>query len=789
MKNIVEIVYSLVDNVSGKAKSVQNALKGIESQSDNTAKKTSTLNKTIKEFDDGVGTASLMIGGLTYMMGRLGLSVFDASTKFEDQSVALRTLTGSAVKANMIMKDVIKTAETTPFEATELLNYVIQLKNANVAQLDLIPTMRMLGDIASGVGKDKLPQIVLAYTQILAEGRLVGNNLMQLTNATVPIMNELATNLGIPVSAIFKLKEQGKITSDMVTESFRRMTSEGGQFFNAMDSASQTTTGRFSTLSDVITQLKVQMGTGLLPAVKDVTGWLIKIAEKFNQLPMPIKLGVAMFLTFTTVVTAFGGAIMALVPLIGGVRIALTLLASSTVVGLALTGLVLAITYWKELRSTISSLVIPIQEFYVGFLRALSGISKKFDEMLNTMTLGLSRKVGEMIGQVEIFGKYIAKILGKPFGVNFNFESKSTSPTDIVDAELNRQEKILAILKKYAKEKKGIKNDELANEAEMAKIIADLEAEQLRVRQQQAEQKKAMEDITTEEERKKRDADAKKKNKELEDEQAKKEAIANRQMELMNLEYEQKEIRRGTDQIRGQTVYEQAIAWLDGLFNKRRELDALTIEDRIAHEESLLEIANLSVEKRQEIEDRIKVMRANRDQQEMQAKKASLDIMTDVVRRAGENEITVGEAVAEGVFGVKKKQLIAESDALAARLIQDGVAMLASSLGTNPIGYAHIAAGGALVWKARDAINSIKLADGGIVMPRAGGTPAIIGEAGQPEAVIPLNNPMAQSMMNGSDSSTKEVNIYIDGEPLVRGLVKIQNRMVRSGKISSIELT
>lgn len=786
MKNIVEIVYSLIDNVSGKAKTIEKALKGIESQSADTAKKTTGLNRSFKEYEDGVGSASLMIGGLTYMMGRLGLSVFDASTKFEDQAVALRTLTGSAIKANMIMKDVIKTAETTPFEASELLNYVVQLKNANIAQLDLIPTMRMLGDIASGVGKEKLPQIVLAYTQILAEGRLAGNNLLQLTNATVPILSELSKALGVPVSELYKMKEQSKITADMVTDSFRRMTSEGGQFYKAMDSASLTTTGRFSTLSDVINQLKVQMGTGLLPAVKDITGWLIKIAEKFNQLPMPIKLGVAMFVGLTTVITAFGGAVMALVPLIGGVRIALTLLASSTVAGLALTSILLAITYWRDLRGAIAGLLIPIQEFYIGFLRAIDGISKKFNDMINQMTFGLSRKIAEMIGQVEIFAKYITKILGKPFGINFNFESKATGSTDIVGGEIARQEKVLAVMKKFAKDKQALKQQEMADEANMAKVQAELEAEQLRIRQQQAEQQRAMNGAGDGVELARKETDAKSEilNQELID----REAIANRQLELLELEYQQKEILRGTDQIRNQTVYEQAVAWLDGLFNKRRELDALTIEDRIAHEESLLEIENLSVEKRQEIEDRIKIMRANRDQQEMQAKKASLDIMTDVVRRAGENEITVGEAVAEGVFGVKKKQLIAESDALAARLIQDGVAMLASSMGTNPMGYAHIAAGGALIWKAREAINSIKLADGGIVMPRAGGTPAIIGEAGQPEAVIPLNSPQAQDMMQGGGTQSMDILVMtVDGELLTRGIAQIENRMIRSGKITKVE--
>jgi phage-related protein len=49
-----------------------------------------------------------------------------------------------------------------------------------------------------------------------------------------------------------------------------------------------------------------------------------------------------------------------------------------------------------------------------------------------------------------------------------------------------------------------------------------------------------------------------------------------------------------------------------------------------------------------------------------------------------------------------------------------------------------------------------KLADGGIVMPRPGGTQAIIGEAGQPEAVIPLDR---LSSMMGKSGATYNLTI------------------------------
>ena len=56
------------------------------------------------------------------------------------------------------------------------------------------------------------------------------------------------------------------------------------------------------------------------------------------------------------------------------------------------------------------------------------------------------------------------------------------------------------------------------------------------------------------------------------------------------------------------------------------------------------------------------------------------------------------------------------------------------------IGTAAILAGVTLVMGGLVGYGVAKLAQGGIVMPTAGGTPAIIGEGGRPEAVIPLHS-------------------------------------------------
>ena len=49
--------------------------------------------------------------------------------------------------------------------------------------------------------------------------------------------------------------------------------------------------------------------------------------------------------------------------------------------------------------------------------------------------------------------------------------------------------------------------------------------------------------------------------------------------------------------------------------------------------------------------------------------------------------------------------------------------------------------------------SSVKMAEGGIVKPRPGGTLATIGEAGQPEAVVPLNKAKQMGFGGGGGSA------------------------------------
>lgn len=63
-----------------------------------------------------------------------------------------------------------------------------------------------MGDVAAGLSVP-MDRLALAYGQVLAKGRLQGGELRQFTEAGVPIVAELAKNLGVAQSAIADMVE------------------------------------------------------------------------------------------------------------------------------------------------------------------------------------------------------------------------------------------------------------------------------------------------------------------------------------------------------------------------------------------------------------------------------------------------------------------------------------------------------------------------------------------------------------------------------------------------------
>lgn len=202
-----------------------------------------------------------------------GKSVVDSYGKMEMFKTSLTTmLHGNVNEAEALNEQLITLAKTTPFELKDVQDGTRQLIAYGFEAGKVVDTMRVLGDVASGVGAP-LGDIAYLYGTLKTQDKVMSKDLYQFANRGIPILEQLAKRFKTTTSAIFDLASEGKIHFKDIEWSFKQMTSEGGQFFDLMSKQSKTVVGQISNLSDSWDQLKVAIGESQSGIIKLTLGW------------------------------------------------------------------------------------------------------------------------------------------------------------------------------------------------------------------------------------------------------------------------------------------------------------------------------------------------------------------------------------------------------------------------------------------------------------------------------------------------------------------------------------
>jgi tape measure domain-containing protein len=176
---------------------------------------------------------------------------FKLAADFEQTTVAMETMLGSADKAKEVLGDLKKFAASTPFQFPELATTAKQLTAFQVDADNIVPTLKMLGDIAAGTGKP-IGELAELYGKVKVQGRLAGEEIRQFTSAGIPLVALLAKQFGKTPEQIRAMVEAGQIGFPQVQKAFIAMTSEGGRFNGMMAKQATTVSGLFSTLKDTL---------------------------------------------------------------------------------------------------------------------------------------------------------------------------------------------------------------------------------------------------------------------------------------------------------------------------------------------------------------------------------------------------------------------------------------------------------------------------------------------------------------------------------------------------------
>lgn len=243
------------------------------------------VNAASKAATAGIGTLRNAVAGLAAGFGAIQAAkfVFAKTAELESQTRSIQTLTGSVQQAKQIIQELQQLGAATPFTGTELIESAKRLTAFGVSAKDVVETTRRLGDVAGATGAN-LGELSLAYGQVIAKGRLQGEELLQFQERGVALQDELRKMYGLTGEEFSKALSKGQISAEAVEVALQRLTDTGGKYANGAIAQSDTLNGRFSTLQDGVESLARTVGSALTPAIKAVLNEAIFALNTINQL-------------------------------------------------------------------------------------------------------------------------------------------------------------------------------------------------------------------------------------------------------------------------------------------------------------------------------------------------------------------------------------------------------------------------------------------------------------------------------------------------------------------------
>lgn len=215
------------------------------------------------------GGGALALGAVGAAGAAMGVKVASGN---EQARIAFTTMLGSAKKAGAFLKDLQKFAAETPFEFPELQTAASSLISAGVNANKVIPIMRTLGDVTSGMGtgSEGVQRATVALQQMQAAGRITAEDLNQLRDAGIPVYDLLAKATGKSKEEVVKLAQAGKLGKKELGQMMDALESGKGleRFSGLMEKQSKSLAGTWSTLKDTIGQGLGDVMANALPIMK-----------------------------------------------------------------------------------------------------------------------------------------------------------------------------------------------------------------------------------------------------------------------------------------------------------------------------------------------------------------------------------------------------------------------------------------------------------------------------------------------------------------------------------------
>lgn len=256
------------------------------------------LTDEYKLFKEEAGDCSGLADELASRLGNMGKNVLGiigagtgikdfisnmVATRAEFQSIetSLEVLLGSEEKAVKLMGEVKDFAKVSPLDLKSTAAATQMMLGFNIEAEKVPRYLQAIGDISMG-DTARFNSLTLAFSQMSATGKLMGQDLNQMINAGFNPLSIMAEKTGKSIGTLKEEMSKGAISASMVQQAFIDATESGGKFYQMSERASQTIDGQISMLQDAMDAMFNSMGEANEGFILDVISATTSLVENYE---------------------------------------------------------------------------------------------------------------------------------------------------------------------------------------------------------------------------------------------------------------------------------------------------------------------------------------------------------------------------------------------------------------------------------------------------------------------------------------------------------------------------
>lgn len=247
--------YSLGLDINQMLRDARRAENAFQSIGNKAVSEGAKIDKTFRNI--GAGLAGYFTLGALKDFGK---AIIDARGEIQSFQISFDTLIGNKNKAAAFFAELKDFAVKTPLLLNDLAKGGQLLLGFGVDLDKVMPTLKQIGDISMG-NADRFNSLALAFAQMSATGKLMGQDLLQMVNAGFNPLKTMSETTGKSMEQLKDEMSKGAISADMVAKAFEDATSAGGKFNGMLEKQSKGIRGSISNLEGAIQDALNDMGT------------------------------------------------------------------------------------------------------------------------------------------------------------------------------------------------------------------------------------------------------------------------------------------------------------------------------------------------------------------------------------------------------------------------------------------------------------------------------------------------------------------------------------------------